>query len=244
MNRGDIQSILERKFREQFPEEDECEIDSLARNLTQAIICDKTLKELHATTFEKIIDAQPHSLDFVSIMKKIRANKPNMADKTPKPSKREQCVLNWGMFLKCWYPFLKNQNITDVEGFPLMFTAKWIEKEKKFIDDDELAWCEEIARKHTAAMQDTIKASYEFNYIRNEAIVFIVLRKFLVKMWTEPEKTRTFLNKHRKEYTDMYVRIYGNEPDLDKCSSQSRAKISPIATIEPLNPKDYERELQ
>ena len=240
MKREEIEAVLGRLFRTQFPERQSVEISATAHSVAHSIYLDSKLSDIREDALEKIIDAYPHTLDFITTMKKLRMYKDRFQNQPPKLSPEDQKALDWGFLLKCWFSFKDRQDVHDIDRMTMMFTAQWIIKEKIFIEADELEWCETTARSHSDTIHDKEEKTSLYREILDEAVVFVVLRKLRVKSWTDPLAFDKFIEEKKRIYEAFSLRTYGVPPSYDKCCYRNnRQNSSPIAAIKPLKPEQF-----
>lgn len=145
-------------------------------------------------------------------------NKITVTEDTPE-------IFFWGYILNCWDSFEANQDLRSVNTFVVKAVSNWLIDKKKFINEDEIKWCENVADEDAKnSMQDkAVIRQWSIAY----ASVTVVMRKFLMKSWNSKENFITNLENKRIEYEQWVRQAYNDSVDwqLPKVSSGERGSV-------------------
>lgn len=141
-----------------------------------------------------------------------RRERENGKEPAPDPERDRNAEIGeattWSYFFQAWECYRKRQDLALIYDLPLKFLATWIESNDKFISEEELTWCERKAeetvheRKSPGSMQ-----GYEHNAAYCEAVVALVMRKFLKSSRTKPEETAAFMHRHMDALESAAARL-------------------------------------
>ena len=146
----------------------------------------------------------------------------------------------WGLMVHCLDCFEKYQDLRSIETKVVDALSDWILKGGTLITPQEVEWCDGIAKKDFHDFQDNVHVE---RWSKKYAVVTVVLRKLLNKLWTA-EGFRDKVEAKRSAFEKAMLDKYGQQADWTLVRVTNNNRYGELErTLQPLvRPEEAEAE--
>lgn len=207
-------------------------LQQLARSVAKSVSYDAGLSAMSDDELAEAVMQGGAKMEHSAVMAKIREYREKAARRSEElrnaPPPPSTDAANRGFFLRCWDAYRRDGDLSDLRFLTVSFIAQWLLSQKKYVDDVEADWCKRRAIEATEQLDELTREAKEArkDAAYFEAVVLLVMNKFERAMKKDPAKTQALIDGWRDEYTEYFVRQFGNEPDWSPTGANRQPAIN------------------